>query len=136
MDGVYGVRGAPEACREPGLPEVEALAWMSWATGDENHMNASAWSSGGGTFGIRVGVRNRDRFFSPSWGQIEVELDGEPHTFTLTPGFWRSCPEFRDSGARAIRNWLQRHHTLSWPAGEPPRFQLLPLGGRRFRVVA
>jgi hypothetical protein len=24
---------------------------------------------------------------------------------------------------------------LNWPAGRPPRFQLVPLGGNRFRLV-
>lgn len=99
-------------------------------------MEVSAWSNGGGTYGIRVGVPNRDRCFSKGWSSIEVEVDGEPRRFQLTEGFWRHCPEFRDSGGRVIRGWLERHHTLNWPSGQPPRFQLLPLGGDRFRLVA
>ncbi len=99
-------------------------------------MEASAWSSGGGTFGIRVGMPNRDRHFDRSWEQIKVEIDGQFHTFALTPCFWNKCPEFRDSGSTIIRDWLHRHHTLDWPTGEPPRFQLLPLGGGRFRLLA
>ena len=35
----------------------------------------------------------------------------------------------------AIRDWLRRHHTLNWPRRHPPRFQLLPLGEGRFRLV-
>lgn len=97
-------------------------------------MEASAWSSGGGTYGVRVGVANRDRYFEPSWAEIEVEIDGQPHRFALTPGFWNKCPEFRDSGGTAIRDWLRQHHTLDWPKGEPPRFQLKPLGGNRFTL--
>jgi hypothetical protein len=99
-------------------------------------VEASAWSSGGGTFGIRVGMRNRDRLFDRSWSQIEVEIDGQFQTFVLTPGFWNKCPEFRDSGGTVIRDWLRQLHTLDWPSGEPPRFQLLPLGGGRFRLLA
>jgi len=98
-------------------------------------MEVSAWSSGSGTFGIRVGNVNRDRYFDRSWTVIDVEIDGQPHRFRLTPGFWRKCPEFRDSGATVIRDWLRRNHTLNWPTGEPPRFQLLPLGGARFRLI-
>ena len=98
-------------------------------------MKASAWSDGRGTFGIRVGIPNRDQHFHRSWTMIEVEIDGRAHTFALTAGFWNRCPEFRDSGATVIRDWLKRHHTLNWPTGEPPRFQLLPLGGNRFRLV-
>lgn len=99
-------------------------------------MEASAWSSSRGTFGIRVGIKNRDRHFKRSWTEIEVEIDGHSYRFSLTPGFWNKCPEFRDSGTAVIREWLQRHHTLKWPTGHPPRFQLFPLGGGRFRLVA
>jgi hypothetical protein len=58
----------------------------------------SAWSSGRGTFGIRVGNPNRDRHFDRSWTEIEVEIDGNWRPFKLTRGFWNKCPEFRDSG--------------------------------------
>jgi hypothetical protein len=98
-------------------------------------MEVSAWSSGSSTFGIRVGIPNRNLHFDRAWKEIEVEIDGRPHRFALTAGFWNRCPEFRDSGGTVIRDWLLLHHTLDWPAGEPPRFQLLPLGGCRFRVV-
>jgi hypothetical protein len=99
-------------------------------------MEVSAWSSGGSTYGIRVGTANRDRYFDPNWTAIEVEIEGEVHRFAVTPAFWKQCPEFRDSGGTVIRDWLQRHGTLDWPSGHPPQFQLLPLGGQRFRLVA
>jgi hypothetical protein len=98
-------------------------------------MEASAWSNGGDTFGIRVGIRNRDLYFDRSWTEIVVEIDGQYHRFDLKPSFWNKYPELRDSGGTAIRNWLQQHFTLDWPNGEPPRFQLLPLGEGRFRLV-
>jgi hypothetical protein len=98
-------------------------------------MNATAWSNGSGTYGIRVGLRNRDRYFSPSWTEIEVEMDGEAQRFGLTDGFWNKCPEFRDSGRNIIREWLRRHHALEWPTRRPPRFQLIPLGEDRFRLI-
>jgi hypothetical protein len=98
-------------------------------------MEARAWSNGSGTFGIHVGIANRDLHFDRTWNEIEVEIDGRPHRFRLTRGFWNQCPEFRDSGGTAIRDWLRRHHTLTWPRRRPPRFQLLPLGEGRFRLV-
>lgn len=98
-------------------------------------MEVSAWSSGSSTFGIRVGIPNRNQHFHRSWTEIEVEIDGKPHRFALTPGFWNKCPEFRDAGGTVIRDWLLRHNALEWTAGEPPRFQLLPLGAGRFRLV-
>jgi hypothetical protein len=98
-------------------------------------MNATAWNDGGNTYGIRVGFSNRDRFFEASWTEIEVEIDGEPHRFPITRGFWNRCPEFRDRGSSVIREWLRRHHTTEWPKRQPPRVELLPLGGNRFRLI-
>ncbi len=98
-------------------------------------MEASAWHGSNGAFGVYVGKQNRDQHFNPSWNEIEVEIDGEKHRFKITPGFWRKCPEFRDSRDKVIRNWLQKYHTLKWPKGQPPHFQLLPLGNTRFRLT-
>ena len=99
-------------------------------------MKASAWNGGGGSvFGVRVGAANRDQYFRPHWTEIEVEIDGQWHQFALTTGFWNKCPEFRDKGTPVIREWLRSHFTLNWPIGHPPRFQLQPMGGNRFRLV-
>ena len=84
-------------------------------------MEVSAWTNGGGTYGIRVGFPNRDEFFDKGWAEIEVEIDGRPHHFRLTDGFWNRCPEFRDSGGTAIRDWLRRHRALSVPGARSGR---------------
>jgi hypothetical protein len=89
-----------------------------------------------GTFGIRVGMANRQRHFDPAWTEIEVEMDGRCEVFCLTPGFWRGCPEFRDRGTPRIREWLQRYRSLTWDRGRPPRMSLIPLGDNRFRLQA
>jgi hypothetical protein len=106
-------------------------------------MRATAWKGGSTAYpvyGIRVGLANRERYFpKPDRDEHEIEIvvevDDQPHTFALTPGFWNKCPEFRDRGSTVIRQWLQRHHRLDWPKGEPPEVQLVPLGGRRFRLL-
>jgi hypothetical protein len=95
-------------------------------------MEVSAWSNGRGTFGIRVGCRNRNVHFDRSWTKVEVEIDGQASLFDLTKGFWNKCPEFRGP---AVRDWLRQYRTLDWPTRKPPRFQLLPLGGGRFRLA-
>jgi hypothetical protein len=97
-------------------------------------MKVSTWKSHkyGGTYGIRVGYGNRQRFFNPSWKWIEVEIDGERYKFQLTPGFWHHCPEFRDSGASVIQDWLRRNCEIPWPCGRPPRFTLEVVGEQRF----
>jgi hypothetical protein len=99
-------------------------------------MRARAWSNGGNNYGIQVGVPNRDACFDPTWTEIEVEIDGWFYRFALTSGFWNQCPEFRDCGSPVIREWLRLHHTLDWSSGNPPQFELVPLGGNRFRLVS
>lgn len=98
-------------------------------------MIVAGWSNGKGTFGVRVGTVNRNLHFKPSWTKIMVEIDGEMHSFCLTAGFWRKCPEFRDVGTPVIRDWLHRHFTVEWPKNRPPRFQLLPVGIAQFRLM-
>jgi hypothetical protein len=97
-------------------------------------MRVKGWSNGQGTYGVRVGFPNRRAFFDEEWTQIEVEIEGEVHQFALSGGFWRRCPEFRDRGAPVLREWMQRHYTLNWPKRAPPSFELIPLGGNRFRL--
>ena len=98
-------------------------------------MDVSAWNNGANTFGIRVGASNRNRYFARSWSAIEVEIDGEVHSFELTGGFWKHCPEFRDRGTPVIREWLKRYHGLDWPRGQPPHFHLKQVSGNRFRLT-
>lgn len=98
-------------------------------------MEATAWNDGKRAYGIRVGLPNRRHFFNSDWSSIEIEIGGMMHTFALTGGFWRQCPEVRDRGEPVIRDWLNRHHTLDWPKGDPPRFELEPLGENRFRLM-
>ena len=97
-------------------------------------MEAKAWCNGQQTYGIRVGNRNRTQYFNEDWTTITVELDGAFHEFNLTDGFWNKCPEFRDRDG-LIRDWLERHKTLDWPTGKPPKVQLVPIGSRRFRLI-
>lgn len=99
-------------------------------------MQASAWNDGGNTYGIRVGIPNRNTHFDPKWSEIEVEIDGDTYLFALTAGFWNKCPEFRDRGGSVIREWLRRNYTLDWSRGNPPRFELVPLGENCFRLMA
>ena len=94
-------------------------------------MQVSAWSNGSGSYGFRIGVRNRDRYFSRDWDEIDLELGGEHYRVRITSGFWRACPEVRDS---AIKDWLREHRTLEWPRGQPPKIEMVPMGGNRFRV--
>ena len=97
-------------------------------------MDVRAWSNGKQTFGIRVGAANRRAHFLREWTEIVVEIDGEQQQFQLTQGFWDRCPEFRDSGGAAIREWLSKQGLLDWPKGHPPKCVLESLDGNHFRL--
>lgn len=101
-------------------------------------MECSAWKNGNissPTYGIRVGISNRDLYFNVNWNIIEVEIDGINYKFELTPGFWKDCPEFRDKGSIVIQEWLKKNHTLSWPYRQPPHMHLIPVNGNQFRLI-
>ena len=101
-------------------------------------MEATVWKGGSSShpqYGIRVGYPNRRAYFKQDWTSIEVEMDGRSYYFNLTPGFWNQCPEFRDRGTPVIREWLRKHRILNWASGNPPKFELTPLGNGRFRLV-
>lgn len=94
-------------------------------------MKVSTWKAA--TYGIRVGQENVERYFSREWRSIEVEIDGELHSFRLSSTFWGRCPEFR---GKLIGNWLQARGLASWPHRRPHTLELIPLGGNRFRLTA
>lgn len=96
-------------------------------------MDATVWAgTGKKQLGIRVGATNRTRYFSTSWQQVVVEMDGQLRHFKLNPGFWKDCPEFRDGHVKA---WLSKHGLLEWPKGRPPGVVLEPLGGSLFLLL-
>jgi hypothetical protein len=91
----------------------------------------------GRNYAIRVRTKDRDRYFREDWQSVRVEIEGIWYTFRLKNRFWNDCPELRDSDAEttAIRDWLSRHHSLTWERRRPPHFQLDPLGDRQFRLL-
>jgi hypothetical protein len=95
-------------------------------------MRVTAWNNGGEGYGIRVGEANRERYFDSGWSVIEVEIAGEMCPFRLAGSFWRDCPEFR---GKPIGDWLKLQGLAYWAVGNPPEFELTPLGGNRFRLA-
>ena len=93
-------------------------------------MIVSAWQ--GGTYGIRVGKENAQKWFQKDWTNIEVEIDGRKYKFDLSPAFWTTCPVFTGG---PIPRWLEMHGHLSWPKRNPPKFELIVIEGNRFRLI-
>jgi len=51
-------------------------------------MDATMWAGiGSKQLGIRVSAAHRARYFSASWQQVVVEMDGQFRHFNLSPGF-------------------------------------------------
>jgi hypothetical protein len=95
---------------------------------------ATGWK--GATYGLRVGNRNRDQFFEPAWGFVELELVGGPgagrQTVGISHSFWNRCPELRSA---AIGRWFQGLGLAPWATGAPPRLLMEAAGERIFRVT-
>jgi len=101
----------------------------------DSSMKVSAWF-GSGSYGVRVGIENRDRYFKSSWESIIVAIDKEEHTFKLANGFWNHCPEFRESkNSPIIKNWLLKYKTIDWPKYQTPQMELVPIGERSFQLL-
>jgi hypothetical protein len=73
-------------------------------------------------------LADRDMFFRGRT-EVEIDIDGERHVFTLRPTFFRKCPEIWDQDGKppVIRNWLARYRSLTWD-DTPPQAELLPEG--------
>jgi hypothetical protein len=98
-------------------------------------MRATAWHNGGAadaasSYGIKFTKADRDRFFSPGWNDVVIELDGSETTVVrLTPSFWRSCSELRSA---AIGTWLLANRAAPWPKSQPPGIAVSHLADNRF----
>ena len=95
-------------------------------------MEVSAWTNGQGYYGIKVKGADRERYFERSWNSVEIELDNRIVQPRLSPSFWKRCRELR---GKEIGGWLKEKALIPWPEGKPPRFDLLPLSGNRFRLT-
>ena len=96
-------------------------------------MKVTGWKSsrGGGTFGLRVGKQNAKEFFDKTWHFVDVDFEGKRVTINITESFWASCPELRDP---FVRVYLEMKGMAHWPKRRPPKMELTPCGGNRFRV--
>lgn len=96
-------------------------------------MKVSGWKSGrsGGTFGLRIRKRDRDEFFNKTWRFASIDFDCDHVDIKITDGFWGDCPELRDP---FVKVFLEKKGLVPWPKGHPPKMELTPFGGNRFRI--
>ena len=82
--------------------------------------------------GIRIGKRNRDKYFLREIQEIELEIEGEWCKAKLPKSFWKKCPEIRVAkdkmGRNKLREWIEEKGLL------PPKLSI-KYKGRRDEVV-
>jgi len=105
-------------------------------------MIVKGWNNGspndetGAGYGIKIQYEDREEFFKKDWPSVIVELEGEGEVeVRLSKSFWRCCPELR---RKEIGKWMLKKGikkgNAPWPKGNPPAFELVPIGNRKFRL--
>lgn len=98
----------------------------------------SGWSNGspnnetGAGYGIRISKEDRDEYFNRDWEFVEIELDDDIVKVRLSNSFWKGCTELRSS---KIGKWMLEKGFAPWPKGNPPKFELVQVSGKRFKLV-
>jgi hypothetical protein len=102
-------------------------------------MIVTAWHNGspattGAGYGVKVRREDRDRYFERSWKQVTLLRSGgeEASVSVGKDSFWNA--ECRELISAQIGRWLIGQGLAPWPKGEPPKLELEPLGGPRFRL--
>jgi hypothetical protein len=102
-------------------------------------MQVTAWNNGkhcrsGAGYGLKLASVDRDRHFKKSWTSVVVTLpNGTTATInTDKKSFWNeTC---RELISKDIGVWLVAKKLAPWPDRAPPRFELKPIGERRFAL--
>lgn len=114
---------APMTHRTQGTVTVKVTAW-----------NNGKYSRTGSGYGLRIDPASRDAVFDGSWSHVVLDLPNGAAgvRVTLSPAFWRDCPELR---SREIGRWLIAAGHDHWQPGRPPAFVLTRVSGNHFRVI-
>ena len=100
-------------------------------------MIVTAWNNGqhkksGAGYGVRVAVSDVP-LFEDEWETVILELDGDPAPVevNIRKRSFRSgrCGELIH---QRIGRWLWAHGLATWPPRQNPRFEVEPIGERRF----
>jgi len=103
-------------------------------------MIVTAWNNGqhhstGAGYGFKVDVNDRDKYFSRNWENVILVLSGESKEIVVNinkPSFWN--PICKELISKDIGIWLIKNRKAPWAKGNPPKIQMEPIGGNRFKV--
>jgi hypothetical protein len=107
--------------------EQGAMIWTAWNNGQH-------FSSGAG-YGFKIPIADRDAYFDRSWKTVILELPAESGTHGVEANvnkasFWG--PKCRELINKGIGRWLIERGHAPWEKGDPPRFEVIAAGHRRF----
>jgi hypothetical protein len=97
--------------------------------------NNGAYSSSGAGYGLKITVVDRDRYFHTDWEDVILELEEYPHLVEVNvkkESFWG--PVCRELISKDIGVWMRENGLAPWPKGRPPKLEMQPIGGRRFKI--
>ena len=84
------------------------------------------WQGSNLNRGIRIGLTNRNRYFSKAVDLIVLNIEGVRCLATIRDSFWKQCPEIRvakdESGKNYLDTWIRKHNLL------PPDLSVLEKG--------
>jgi len=95
--------------------------------------NNGSFSTSGVGYGIRISRQDRDKFFDRGWRKVVIGLEGERELIEvrLSDSFWHSCSELRSA---KIGKWMIKNGLAPWKRGDPPKLELQPIGGNKFKL--
>ena len=129
---------SPGARCESAKPPQGRRNAESSSSGSVSVMIVTAWNNGahhvdGAGYGVRLDIRDRDRFFKREWKTAILQIEGNSEDVVLNvdkDSFWN--PSCRELISKSIGRWLHQVGLAPWPYRKPPKLILQPLRGNRF----
>ncbi len=103
-------------------------------------MIVTAWKNdrhkpAGTSYGLKVKIPDRDKFFRKAWDHIVLELEGASIPIRVNidnDSFWSStCHELIHE---EIRQWLWANNLAPWKKGHPPKMIMEQTAEGRFSL--
>ena len=103
-------------------------------------MFAIAWNNGshsksGVGYGLKIDVKDRDKYFQRDWKEIVLKLQGHPSPVLVSidqETFWgKRCRELH---SQEVGAWLIKNDMAPWSASNPPLVRLEPISENKFSV--
>lgn len=103
-------------------------------------MIITAWNNGehhptGAGYGLKIEVKDRDKYFKKECKNIILELQGKKESVTVNidkTSFWNvTCGELIN---KRIGSWLRKNGKAPWQKGCPPKLKMEQIDNNTFKV--